>query len=162
MKSKLDKVVPSPVIRDLWFLSADKTQKSCLIMNFMQSHNRTWKTGFVLGWEMAEWVRGLPALTGDLGWEMAEWVRVLPALTGDLSLVPSTRIRQLTSAHDSSSRGPDTFFWCPWCPRTYTHVWATHTSTNIRLGMNHIYHKYKNSPETTCIQATLDRLSRSH
>jgi hypothetical protein len=39
--------------------------------------------------------------------EMAQWLRALSALPGDLGLIPSTH-RELTTVCHSSSRGPDT------------------------------------------------------
>lgn len=41
---------------------------------------------------------------------MAQWLAVLAALTEELSVVHRTHLGQLTSACDSSSRGPGALF----------------------------------------------------
>lgn len=41
----------------------------------------------------------------------------------------STRVRQLTNAYNSSSRGSDAFFWPPWVPA----LMCVHTHMNSRI-----------------------------
>lgn len=54
------------------------------------------------------------------------------ALVEDLSLVPSTHAGQLTTSSNSSSWGPNTFFWPPGAPECmYGHAHPnTHTYRN--------------------------------
>lgn len=44
---------------------------------------------------------------------MAQWLRALTVLSGDLSSVPTTDV-QLTTLYNSSVRESDVFFWPPW------------------------------------------------
>jgi hypothetical protein len=50
---------------------------------------------------------------------MLQWGRALAALAEDLGYIPSTHIRQLTNACNSSSRDSDIVFWLLGAPGTH-------------------------------------------
>lgn len=53
--------------------------------------------------------------------EMGQWLKLWTALAGDPSLVPSTQIRQLTTACNSSYRSKSDA-WLPLLTCTYPHL----------------------------------------
>lgn len=58
--------------------------------------------------------------------EIVQQLRVLTAFTKDSNADPSTHIRWLTTACDSSSKGPSILLWPPWTP---LHLWYIRTQT---------------------------------
>lgn len=61
---------------------------------------------------------------------MAKWYRALAALPEDLNSIPSTHIRQPTTAYNSSFSRSDTL-WPQWLP--------AHTQVTCKLRQAHIY-----------------------
>lgn len=65
----------------------------------------------------------------EAGWKMAQWLRRLSALGQDLCLVPSTHVRHLITACNSSFRASDTTMG----PPLAQHIQITGTQTCISM-----------------------------
>jgi hypothetical protein len=53
---------------------------------------------------------------------MAQWLRILPDLEGDLISVAMTHVKHLTATCNSSFRETDMSFWAPLGTYTHGHV----------------------------------------